>query len=326
VPEAEQSYAIYVKGLIKHYAENVALNGVDLVVAPGKVLGLLGPNGAGKTTLINCLTTLIVPDGGRALIAGCDVRLDPAGVREQIAVTGQSVAVDEGLTGRENLVLFGRLLRLAKREAQQRAAELLVSFDLAQAADRPVGGYSGGMRRRLDLAISLVVRRPVIFLDEPTTGLDPSSRRAMWETVRGLRQDGTTILLTTQYLQEADELADDVALIDHGQVVAQGTPAELKRLVGDPGWHIQLADEAAAETAAAALRDDLFEISVTGDALLVGAAKADMIIEVLRCLDRAGITPNDIAHRVPTLDDVFFALTGQQEQVAVTAARKAGAR
>src|SRR6187401_1611700 len=222
-------YAIEAEGLVKRFGATTALAGVDLAVRPGTVLGLLGPNGAGKTTAVRVLATLLAPDGGTARVDGHDVAGAPAKVREAIGLTGQYASVDDTLSGRQNLIMIGRLLDMRRRDARARAAELLEWFDLTDAADRPARTYSGGMRRRLDLAASLVGRPAVVFLDEPTTGLDPSKRDDMWQVVRQLTADGSTVLLTTQYLEEADELADDIVVFDHGRVIAHGTPEELKR-------------------------------------------------------------------------------------------------
>jgi ABC-2 type transport system ATP-binding protein len=245
--------AVRAEGLVKRYGDTVALDALDLTIEPGTVLGLLGHNGAGKTTAVGILSTLIRPDAGRAEIGGHDVVREPEAVRRQIAIAGQQATLDELLTGRENLVLLGRLLRLPKREAHRRAAELLERFDLTTAADRVVGGYSGGMRRRLDLAACLVVPRPVVFLDEPTTGLDPASRRGMWGLIRGLVEDGTALLLTTQYLEEADQLADRITVLSAGRAVAEGTPSQLKDAVGERRVAVELPDPAALEAARATL-------------------------------------------------------------------------
>ncbi|WP_018656799.1 daunorubicin resistance protein DrrA family ABC transporter ATP-binding protein [Actinomadura flavalba] len=285
-----------------------ALRGLSLRVERGTIVGLLGPNGAGKTTAVNVLTTLVRPDAGTARVAGHDVVREPGRVRSVIGLTGQFAALDDGLTARENLVLFGRLLKLGRAGARERAAELLDRFGLAADADRRTGGFSGGMRRRLDLAVSMVARPAVLFLDEPTTGLDPTSRALLWDVVRALRADGVTILLTTQYLQEADELADRIAVIDHGRAIAEGTAGELKARVGGSVCHLVLPAETrdrAAEVLAAG-----HQVTPTDDGLTVPAAGSGTLTAVLRALDAAGIEPADIALRRPTLDDVFFALTG----------------
>ena len=234
--------AVRVKGVVKQFGSTTALAGVDLEVPEGMVFGLLGPNGAGKTTLVRILSTLLRPDAGEAELLGLDVAADPSKVREQLALTGQFAAVDELLTGRENLEMFGRLFRLSRTDARRRAAELLDRFELMDAADRTAKTYSGGMRRRLDLASSMLTQPRVLFLDEPTTGLDPRSRNEIWDIVRDLRREGTTVLLTTQYLDEADELADEIAVIDHGRVIAKGTGNELKDRVGGHILEVELAD------------------------------------------------------------------------------------
>jgi ABC-2 type transport system ATP-binding protein len=309
---------IVVEHLRKVFGQTVAVDDVSFTVAGGSVLGLLGPNGAGKTTIINCLTTLLLPDRGRATVGGRDVVADPAGVRSLIAVTGQFAAVDEMLTGRENLVLFARLLRLSRRSARDRADELLARFDIADAADRPVGSYSGGMRRRLDLALSLVVPTPVLFLDEPTTGLDPRSRLELWAVVRQLREAGTCVLLTTQYLDEADQLADRILVIDHGRVVEEGDSDELKRRVGESVCAARVDDAGARTRALAALRDAGLGVAEVDGVLLVPARELTVMTEVVRCLDAIGVLPDDLQLRRPSLDDVFLALTGHAADGTVT--------
>jgi ABC-2 type transport system ATP-binding protein len=306
------SAAIEVRGLRKSYGAKVVLDGVDLSVGAGTVTALLGPNGAGKTTTVHILSTLVRPDGGTATVAGCDVVRDPDGVRAAIGLTGQFSAVDTLLTGEENLLLMARLRHLGARRSRTRAAELLEQLDLVDAARKPLATYSGGMRRRLDLAMTLVTRPAVIFLDEPTTGLDPRSRRTMWDLVRGLVADGTTVLLTTQYLDEADELADRVAVLDGGRVVAEGTPDELKRLV--PGGHLRLrfADaptlDAASRVLAGATRDDAeLVLTVPGEGGVVA------LRTVLDRLAAADLEVDDLSIHTPDLDDVFFALTGRVE-------------
>ncbi|MFI5834199.1 ATP-binding cassette domain-containing protein [Micromonospora sp. NPDC051300] len=300
---------IQVHDLRRSFGATTAVDGVGFEVAAGEVVGLLGPNGAGKTTTIHCLTTLLRPDSGAARVAGFDVVDQAAQVRRSIAVTGQFAALDELLTGRENLVLFGRLLGLDRRAAAARADELVERFDLGEVAGKAVRTYSGGLRRRADLAASLVVDRPVLFLDEPTTGLDPRSRRALWEVVRRLRADGTTVLLTTQYLEEADQLADRVLLIDHGRVVAEGTPDELKGRLGGTVCEVRVEDPRARETAAARLREAFPELTEDDDVLRV-AAGAGTLTEVVRRLESAGVEADDVTVRRPTLDEVFLSLTG----------------
>ena len=300
---------IEITGLRKAYKDKVVLDGVDLSVAAGTVTALLGPNGAGKTTTVHILSTLVRPDGGTASVNGHDVTKEPDAVRAAIGLTGQFSAVDSLLTGEENLLLMARLRHLGAKRARIRATELLEQFDLTEAARKPISTYSGGMKRRLDLAMTLVTSPSVIFLDEPTTGLDPRSRHTMWDIVRGLVADGTTVLLTTQYLDEADELADRIAVLDGGRIVANGTPDELKRLV--PGGHIRLrfGDAVSLESASALLAD-----STRDDAALSLDVPSDGGVDALRAvLDRlagAGLEVDDLGIHTPDLDDVFFALTG----------------
>jgi ABC-2 type transport system ATP-binding protein len=308
--------AVDARGLVKRYGDVRALDGVDLQVVRGTVQGLLGPNGAGKTTAVRSLATLVRFDEGHASVAGYDVRREPDAVRSRIGLTGQYAAVDEMLSGRQNLVLFGRLLHLGRAGARQRAEELLERFALTDAADRPVRTYSGGMRRRLDLAASLVLSPDVLFLDEPTTGLDPRSRIDVWDAVRALVADGTTVLLTTQYLEEADQLADQIAVIDHGRIIAEGTADELKRRTG--GDHLEVALRADAdleEAAGIVARAVDARADVTTDPPRVTVAVRDRVAAmtaVVRELDAAGIVPDDLALRRPTLDDVFLELTGRR--------------
>jgi ABC-2 type transport system ATP-binding protein len=301
--------AIAAAGLRKSFGATAVLDGVDFSVAPGTVFALLGPNGSGKTTTVNILATLLSPDTGEVLVAGYDVAREADAVRDVIGVTGQFAAVDELLTGRENLRLMADLHHLARPDAEGRIAELLARFELTDAADRAVSTYSGGMRRRLDLAMTLIGAPEIIFLDEPTTGLDPRSRRTMWEIVHGLVGDGTTVFLTTQYLEEADQLADRVAILDGGRLVAQGTPAELKARI--PGGHIVLtfADHGAYRAAAGVLdtpaRDeDSLALQVATD------GNVATLRQVLRELDEAGVEVESLSIHVPDLDDVFLALTG----------------
>jgi ABC-2 type transport system ATP-binding protein len=304
--------AIEVSGIEKSFGDVKALCGVDLTVRTGTVLGLLGPNGAGKTTLVRVLTTLLEPDSGTASVVGLDVIRDAARLRERIGLAGQYAAVDENLTGLENLTMVGRLYGQRRGDAKRRGEQLLERFELTDAAHRPTKTYSGGMRRRLDLAAALVARPPVLFLDEPTTGLDPRSRLQLWETIEGLVAEGTTVMLTTQYLDEADRLAHEIAVIDHGRVIAEGTPDALKDRVGGERLEIRLEDATQAERAVAALSsmaDD--RPTVDGDLLTVGVSRrSGAIVEAVRRLDQAGVGVEDIELRRPTLDDVFLALTG----------------
>ncbi|MFG2757538.1 ATP-binding cassette domain-containing protein [Streptomyces wuyuanensis] len=315
--------AIYAEGLVKTFGEVRALDGVDLDVPEGTVLGLLGPNGAGKTTAVRVLTTLLRPDSGRAVVAGVDVLQNPNEVRRSIGLSGQFAAVDEYLTGRENLQMVGRLYQMNAKAAKVRAGELLERFNLADAADRPAKTYSGGMRRRLDLAAALVVSPPVMFMDEPTTGLDPRNRQALWEVIKELVGSGTTLLLTTQYLEEADHLADDICVVDHGKVIARGTADQLKARTG--GERVEVVVHRPDEIAPA--RDILRRFGAEGPAAgdiaveehtrrltvpVTGGAK--LLAEVIRELDAAGIEIDDIGLRRPTLDDVFISLTGRHAE------------
>jgi ABC-2 type transport system ATP-binding protein len=299
-------------GLTKRFGSTVALDGLDLEVPGGSILGVLGPNGAGKTTAVRILTTLAIPDSGSATVAGHDVVREAAAVQRKIGVTAQDATLDEVLTGRQNLVMSGRLSGLRRREARARATELLDRFGLTDAADRILKGYSGGMRRRLDLAAGLVSRPPVLFLDEPTTGLDPTSRVRMWEVIRELVADGVTLLLTTQYLDEADELADRIAVIDHGRLIAGGTAAELKAQIG--GARLEVTLSQAHPDATAALRPFVtgpVRLSHDGRRLRAPVRSATgLATTVVRALDAARITVDDVEVHQPSLDDVFFALTG----------------
>jgi ABC-2 type transport system ATP-binding protein len=310
--------AISVTGLVKSFGDVRALDGVDLYVPPGSVLGLLGPNGAGKTTAVRVLTTLLKPDAGTVLVTGLDVVRDAAELRGRIGLAGQYAAVDENLTGLENLVMVGRLYGERRAVAKRRGQELLERFDLVEAADRVVKTYSGGMRRRLDLAAALVARPPVLFLDEPTTGLDPRSRLEVWATIEGLVAEGTTVLLTTQYLDEADRLADLIAVIDRGRVIAEGTPDELKDRVGGERLEVHLAEASAVETAVRALAPMSDEPPVAdGETIRVPVTRrSGTIVEAVRRLDDAGVAVDDLGLRRPTLDDVFLALTGHAAEAA----------
>jgi oleandomycin transport system ATP-binding protein len=315
---AALEYAIWVEGLAKRYGKTAALAGVDLAVRPGRVLGLLGPNGAGKTTAVRILATLLRPDDGSARVCGCDVVREPHRVRALIGLTGQYAAVDEALTGKENLVLIARLLEVRRRDARRRADEMLARFDLTDAADRLVRTYSGGMRRRLDVAASLIGLPRVLFLDEPTTGLDPRSRADVWDLVRGLVGGGTTVLLTTQYLDEADRLADEIAVIDHGRVIETGTPAELKAKVGGQSVDVRPAERSRLDAAAAIVADVTGgPVTINGDGGVVSAPIAESIsgsqavAAVAGRLDSAGIAVAELGVRLASLDEVFLALTGQ---------------
>ncbi len=307
-----ESLMVEALGLCKRYGDTQALDNVDLAVATGSIVGLLGPNGAGKTTGLRILTTLSTPDRGRASVAGHDVVNEAAAVRRKIGVTGQDATLDDALTGRQNLVMVGQLSRLRRSEARRRAVELLELFELSDAADRVVKGYSGGMRRRLDLAASLVMRPPLLFLDEPTTGLDPTSRQRMWGLIRGLVADGATVLLTTQYLDEADSLADRITVMNEGRVIAEGTPRELKATTGSQLLEVTLAaPHVGAAAALAALSVGSVKSSDDGHRLWTPARnEPGLAVAALRALDTAGVLVDDIAVHRPSLDDVFAVLTG----------------
>ncbi|MER6407130.1 ATP-binding cassette domain-containing protein [Streptomyces viridosporus] len=319
--------AIYAEGLVKTFGDVRALDGVDLDVPEGTVLGLLGPNGAGKTTAVRCLTTLLRPDSGRAVVAGLDVLRQPDAVRRSIGLSGQFAAVDEYLTGRENLQMVGRLYQMRGKAAKARADELLEQFHLADAADRPAKTYSGGMRRRLDLAAALVVSPPVMFMDEPTTGLDPRNRQQLWGVIKQLVSGGTTLLLTTQYLEEADHLAHDIAVVDRGRVIAQGTSDQLKARTGGERVEVVVHEREKVRAASALLDKYGLRGPGKGDTAVEehmrkittpvsGGAK--LLAEVIRELDAHGIEIDDIGLRRPTLDDVFLSLTGHVAQAADT--------
>ena len=303
---------IEAQGLTKRYGETVALAGIDLEVAGGSILGVLGPNGAGKTTAVRILTTLAVPDAGHARVAGYDVVSEAALVRRNIGVAAQDATLDEALTGRHNLVMVGELSGLRRADSKARAGELLEQFGLSDAADRVMKGYSGGMRRRLDIAASMMTRAPVLFLDEPTTGLDPTSRSGVWDIIRVLVSEGVTLLLTTQYLEEADELADRIVVINHGRVIAEGSPQELKAATGEARLEVTLS--APNQQAIAALQDVVsgaVHVSQGGRRLSAPVrTESGLATRVVRALDQAGVLVDDVEVQQPSLDDVFFALTG----------------
>ena len=321
------TYAIEAEGLVKRFKETEALAGVDLGARQGSVLGLLGPNGAGKTTAVRIFATLLQPDGGRARVAGHDVVRDAGIVRALVGLTGQYAAVDENLTGTENLLLIGRLLGLPRREAKARARELLERFQLTDAAGRAVKTYSGGMRRRLDLAASLVGRPSILFLDEPTTGLDPHSRGELWDLLRGLVADGATALLTTQYLNEADVLADDIVVIDKGRVIAEGTPDQLKSQVGGQVLQVRplLAEELGRvhRLVAQAAGD---QTQIEGETVTAPVKDPELMPAVVRTLDREGIAVGELALRRSSLDEVFLALTGHRAEPSKPAGEDASVR
>jgi ABC-2 type transport system ATP-binding protein len=311
-------HAVLAEGLVKVFGRVTAMDGLDLTIPPGRVLALLGPNGAGKTTCVRVLSTLLRPDAGRAEVAGIDVLAHPDRVRQVIGLSGQYAAVDQDLTGRENLDLVGRLYHLGRRTSRARADELLEQFRLQDAADRPVRTYSGGMRRRLDLAGALVARPRVLFLDEPTTGLDPRGRIGMWTMLTELVAEGTTVLLTTQYLEEADQLADQIVVIDDGRVIAEGTGDELKTRVGGETIDVVLAGTAELEKAIAVLsgigdRTPMVQAHLRRVSIRIGTgiSSSQSLMRALRGLDAAGLSPLDIGVRRPTLDDVFLSLTGR---------------
>ena len=322
-----ETYAIEAEGLVKVFGRTRALDGIDLQVGAGTILGMLGPNGAGKTTAVRVLTTLLRPDLGTARVAGFDVRTEAAQVRREIGLTGQYAALDESLTGRANLIMVGQLCRMSKKQAKRRAAELLDEFDLTDAADRGVKTYSGGMRRRLDLAASLVARPSILFLDEPTTGLDPRSRVVTWDAVRALTATGTTVLLTTQHLDEADQLADLITVVDHGRVIAEGTSAELKAKVGGERVLITVAaqsDLGAARNVLAGIADgppQTDPAARTVEAPVDGGARR--MPEIVRELDAAGVLLDDLGIRRPSLDDVFLTLTGRAADTAAESEKEA---
>ena len=306
--------AIETHGLVKVFGDQRAVDGVDLAIPTGGVYGVLGPNGAGKTTTIKMLATLLVPDGGTATVLGHDVAREPGRVRSRVAMTGQFASLDEDLTGQENLVLLARLYGYSRAGARDRAAELLAAFGLADAAKKQVKAYSGGMRRRLDVAGSIVVRPDLMFLDEPTTGLDPRSRNQVWEIVRGLVGAGTTVLLTTQYLEEADQLADRIAVIDHGRVIAEGTSGELKASVGSGAVHVRVADPADREEVARLLAESLGEEPVLESdpaAISLRVSQPEGVAGALQRVAEHGLRITEYSLGQPSLDEVFLALTGR---------------
>ncbi|MDG5803368.1 ATP-binding cassette domain-containing protein [Streptomyces ossamyceticus] len=311
--------AIHAEGLVKTFGDVRALDGVDLDVPEGTVLGLLGPNGAGKTTTVRCLTTLLRPDRGTATVAGIDVLKHPDAVRRSVGLSGQFAAVDEYLTGRENLQMVGQLYQMRAKAAKARASELLEQFHLADAADRTAKTYSGGMRRRLDLAAALVVSPPVMFMDEPTTGLDPRNRQQLWDVIKQLVSGGTTLLLTTQYLEEADHLAHDIAVVDHGRVIARGTSDQLKARTGGERVEVVVHDREHIPTAVEVLngfgKGETTVEQHTRRLTVPVTGGAKLLAEVIRELDTRGIEIDDIGLRRPTLDDVFLSLTGHTAEV-----------
>ena len=321
--------AVHAEGLVKHFGEVVALDGIDLTVPRGKVVGLLGPNGAGKTTTVRILSTLLQPTAGHASVAGFDVVKHPDDVRRAIGLTGQYAAVDEYLTGRENLRMFGDLYHLSPRYVKERSAELLAWFDLTEAADRPAKTYSGGMRRRLDLAASLVAQPSILFLDEPTTGLDPRSRLGLWDVITNLVAQGTTVLLTTQYLEEADQLAQDIVVIDHGRVIAHGTSEQLKDQIGGDRVEISVVDPASVGRAVEAIRTVSTGEPIVNE-LHVSApvsGGSTVLVDAIRALDARSVEVSDLVLRRPTLDDVFLSLTGhvaEEESAPAPSKRRRG--
>jgi ABC-2 type transport system ATP-binding protein len=316
-------WAVEARGLVKIFGDNRAVDGVDLKVRPGTIYGVLGPNGAGKTTTIRMLATLLRPDAGSARIFGYDVVKESQIVRQLIGVTGQYASVDESLSAMENLIIFSRLLGLGRREARRKASELLEEFGLTEAAKRPLKNFSGGMRRRLDLAASLIVQPPLIFLDEPTTGLDPRTRAQMWDTIRRLVQTGSTVLLTTQYLDEADQLADRIAVIDHGRVIAEGTVDELKASVGSSSLQLRIHNPGDLETARQAVERVLGVQSIVSPEagkITAPMVNADLVAELLITLREAGIRLTEMSVQKPTLDEVFLTITGHGVEEGVSLA------
>lgn len=319
-----REWAVEANGLVKVFGDNRAVDGVDLQVRTGSIYGVLGPNGAGKTTTIRMLATLLKADAGSAKIFGYDIGKEPQQVRQLIGVTGQYASVDESLSATENLIIFSRLLGLGRAESKRKAMELLEEFGLTEAAKRPLKNFSGGMRRRLDLAASLIAQPPLIFLDEPTTGLDPRTRNQMWETIRKLVKGGSTVLLTTQYLQEADELADRVAVIDHGKVVAEGTVNDLKESIGTSSLHLSIQDEQYMQEARLIVERVLkvqSAVSAEGGKITSPMADADKVTDLLITLKEAGISLAELSVQKPTLDEVFLTITGSKENTANKASK-----
>jgi ABC-2 type transport system ATP-binding protein len=314
------STAVHAQALVKIFDDNPAVNGVDLEIPAGGIYGVLGPNGAGKTTTIRMLTTLLKPDRGSAKIFGYDIVKDSRMVRRLIGVTGQYASVDEKLSATENLIIFSRLLGLSSREAKRKAVDLLEEFGLTEAAKRPLAKYSGGMRRRLDLAASLIARPPLIFLDEPTTGLDPRTRNQMWNTIRRLVRDGSTVVLTTQYLDEADQLAGRIAVIDHGKVIAEGTPAQLKAKIGTASLELVLADNENLQQAKEIIQQMLMAgVHVAANNTITASmVDAEVITDLLLALRNAHIGLSTVSVKSPTLDEVFLTLTGQPAEQQTT--------
>lgn len=322
---SNSEYAVEVEGLIKHFGDTKAVNGIDLQVKRGCVYGVLGPNGAGKTTTLRMLATLLPPTAGQARVLGFDVVREPDAVRSRISLTGQFASVDEDLSGRENLILLARLLGFTRPVAKQRADELLTAFDLSEAATKQIKTYSGGMRRRLDIAASLIITPELVFLDEPTTGLDPRSRNHVWDIVRALVADGSTVLLTTQYLEEADQLAERIAVIDHGKVIAEGTSQELKAATGSGVMHIRLMNAGAREQAWRLLADRLSaNVHLESDptALSIQFSDSAQATYALAELPRAGIALSSFSMGQPSLDEVFLALTGRASKPAESAEKE----
>jgi ABC-2 type transport system ATP-binding protein len=320
-PGQHETPAVEAKGLVRRFGEKVAVDGVDLRIAPGEIFGVLGPNGAGKTTLIRMLATLLRPDAGEARVFGHDVVREAAAVRSRVSLTGQFAAVDEDLTGRENLILIARLLGFSRGDAKRRAGELLEAFGLTEAADRQAKTYSGGLRRRLDVAASIVVTPDLLFLDEPTTGLDPRSRNQVWDIVRGLAAGGTTVLLTTQYLDEADQLADRIAVVDAGKVIAEGTPGELKSAVGSGALRVRLRHSEQRPVTERLLERMLgvpVQLGSDPTALLARVADPDLAAHALAGLADAKIAVDDFSLGQPSLDEVFLTLTGHTAGAADT--------